>query len=419
MPPVFNLKAPQKQIQQRQKPTESPCFPSRPKSLYITVTLNADLCIFVGGNVMFLWQNLGSGEAQNLKNCLGYDSWVSSWVTPSSSSRMKLDSPSFFYSKTNSTFTTRTLLVTRPVLSDRRPAFAGLFSVPAVATDWNCMFAHWSSEIWPPRIQEPLWSVFPSFSVIFLNYTIKGRCLARSERAVKREKQWENEQRSHLIESIFLSFGNRPLGKHLSCLCANTFIIAAPHWKFFIPFFSFFIDQWEAELGQPGANMAHLRFSYARSRSKCKNPIPSQTQKRLLSKGGPPEVTVARLHPWTLLMTLSKRHEGGGGEEGRGCLCSCCRGTNTSFSRCAASTYLRKKCLQSVRTLLTRRSLTRSRFRWCKTAKWCSGAMPAASRSDPRRFPSESRRARLWWYLQLKGAFIVILFVVFLPRLSH
>ncbi|XP_061582471.1 sperm microtubule associated protein 2-like [Cololabis saira] len=34
--------------------------------------------------------------------------------------------------------------------------------------------------------------------------------------------------------------------------------------------------------------MAHLRFS-ARSCSKRKNPIPSQAQKRLLSKGGPPE----------------------------------------------------------------------------------------------------------------------------------
>lgn len=62
------------------------------------------------------------------------------------------------------------------------------------------------------------------------------------------------------------------------------------------------IDQWEAELGQPGACMAHLRFS-ARSRSKCKNPIPIQAQKRFLSKGGPPEVTVARLflqHYWWL-----------------------------------------------------------------------------------------------------------------------
>ncbi|XP_030595531.1 uncharacterized protein spmap2l [Archocentrus centrarchus] len=35
--------------------------------------------------------------------------------------------------------------------------------------------------------------------------------------------------------------------------------------------------------------MAHLRFS-ARSRSKRKNPIPIQAQKRLLSKGGPPEL---------------------------------------------------------------------------------------------------------------------------------
>ncbi|XP_044060806.1 uncharacterized protein LOC122880094 isoform X3 [Siniperca chuatsi] len=34
--------------------------------------------------------------------------------------------------------------------------------------------------------------------------------------------------------------------------------------------------------------MARLSFS-TRSRSKCKNPIPSQAQKRLLSKGGPPE----------------------------------------------------------------------------------------------------------------------------------
>lgn len=44
----------------------------------------------------------------------------------------------------------------------------------------------------------------------------------------------------------------------------------------------------------------------ARSQSKCKNPIPGQAQKRLLSKGGPPEVTVDSS---TLLMTPSKKHE--------------------------------------------------------------------------------------------------------------
>lgn len=42
--------------------------------------------------------------------------------------------------------------------------------------------------------------------------------------------------------------------------------------------------------------MASLCFS-ARSRSKCQNPIPVQTQKRLLSMGGPPEVTAAVCTP--------------------------------------------------------------------------------------------------------------------------
>lgn len=148
-------------------------------------------------------------------------------------------------------------------------------------------------------------------------------------------KQWKHEQSSHLIESII---------HHLVMTCL-------PAWKIFILLlhqhchhcissletFHLFIDQWEAELGQPGDNMAPLRFC-ARSLSKHKNPIPSQAQKRHLSKGGPPEVTVACLHPEHYWWLLSKRHEREGGRVG--CLCSSSRGLYTSlFTLCCIDMF--------------------------------------------------------------------------------
>lgn len=151
---------------------------------------------------------------------------------------------------------------------------------------------------------------------------------------------------------MFLSFGNCLLGKYLFCSCTNIFIVAAPHWKLHL-----FIDQWEAELGQPGAGMARLHFR-ARSRSKCKNPIPGQAQKRLLSKGGPPEVTAACLHPNIIDDSLKKACEG------EGCLCPPSGGLRASLLCCGASTHLRK-CFQRWR-VMTWCCSARSWFRKCK-----------------------------------------------------
>lgn len=110
--------------------------------------------------------------------------------------------------------------------------------------------------------------------------------------------------------------------------------------------------------------MARLCFS-ARSRSKSKNPIPIQAQKRLLSMGGPPEVTEAWV---TLLMTASKRHEGGWGWGGR----------TQAFLYCAASTYLRKMFAE-LKGIDSMPFLAQSSFRKCKKTQklqsdaqdWC------------------------------------------------
>lgn len=47
------------------------------------------------------------------------------------------------------------------------------------------LHVHWCSVKFTPRIQEPLWSVFPFLSAISINDVIKDRCLARFERVVK------------------------------------------------------------------------------------------------------------------------------------------------------------------------------------------------------------------------------------------
>lgn len=62
------------------------------QSLLIALVFNADLFFSGVGDVMFFWQNPGAGAAQNLKNCLGHNSVVSSWVTLNVSSWLKSDS---------------------------------------------------------------------------------------------------------------------------------------------------------------------------------------------------------------------------------------------------------------------------------------------------------------------------------------
>lgn len=126
-----------------------------------------------------------------------------------------------------------------------------------------------------------------------------------------------------------------------------------------------FIDQCEAELGQPAANMARLCFS-ARSCSKPKNPIPIQAQKRLLSKGGPPEVTVTCLHPEHYWWLHRKRDERGGA------VC-----VHKLFMLCFIDIFedmfakLRGNDLMLFGTELIQ-----------ETAKWCSGLMPVAYRLE-------------------------------------
>lgn len=143
------------QLNRDRKPTEWSHVPPGPKVSELHSYLML-ICVFWGGG-----QNPGAGAAQNLKNCLGHNSVVSSWVTLNVSSWLKSDS-----------FCT--------YVCDK---------CHSCCIIWNRMFLHWSSVNLIPRNQENPWSVSPSLSAISVNYIIEHRCLARFERAVKRGKK--------------------------------------------------------------------------------------------------------------------------------------------------------------------------------------------------------------------------------------
>lgn len=173
------------------KPTEWLHVPPAPKVSKLPSNLMLN-CVF--------WQNPGAGTAQNLKNCLGHKSMVSSWVTILSNTSNK----HLIVASACCTFTVQDI------------------SCCSCHIMWNWMFLYRSSVNLILWIQERLWSVLPSLSAIALNYIIKRRCLACFERVVKRDKTMEKGAEAFCDWFIFISSGRW-----------NFFIIAAAQWKHF------------------------------------------------------------------------------------------------------------------------------------------------------------------------------------------